>query len=115
MFSLTSIVSIYRSSPSQIFDISRILQATIGSKNPVDRFSFLLEEVNSLSVTVSSQGTQLAVLANDLLVTRCQMLEENCGRVNSDNLHHFIVLGCPFFPLTNTLQDQLRQQVYRFL
>ena len=37
------------------------------SPNPIDRFSFVIEEVNSISSVVSAQGAQLAVLSDQLL------------------------------------------------
>lgn len=81
------------------------------SKNPKDRFKFLLDEVNLLSTVVSSHGSQLSVLSDQMVVTRCQLYEDNCGRINQENLNRFMVMGAPYFPLSNDLQDKLKQQV----
>ena len=81
------------------------------SPDPLVRFNFLLEETNALSGIVASHGAQLAVLSDQLLVTRCQILEENCGRINSDNLHHFIIMGGPYLPLGSDIQARLKKQV----
>jgi len=82
------------------------------SSNPLERFSFVIEEVNTISGIVAAQGAQLSVLSDQLLVTRCQMHEEGCGRVNTDNLHHFMLMGVPYLPLGPDIQTRLKQQVF---
>ena len=64
-----------------------------------------------MSTVMASQGAEMVVLKDQVLLTRCQMLEETCGRINSDNLHHFMVMGAPYFPLSEGLQALLRDQV----
>ena len=81
------------------------------SKSPADRFSFMLEEVNTLSTVVAGQGAQMAVLNDQVMLTRCQMFEETAGRINSDNLSHFMVMGAPYLPLSEGLQERLHDQV----
>ena len=85
--------------------------STVTSKNPKDRFGFLLDEVTALSTVVSGHGAQLSVLNDQMVVTRCQLYEDNCGRVNTENLSHFMVMGAPYYPLTNEIQTTLKQQV----
>ena len=70
-----------------------------------------MDEFNSLSAVVTGQGAELAILNDQVMVTRCQMYEENCGRVNVDNLNHFMVMGAPYLPLCDGLQELLRKQV----
>ena len=81
------------------------------SKAPSDRFSFMLDEFNLLSAVVADQGAEMAILNDQVMLTRCQMFEETCGRVNTDNLNHFMVMGAPYLPLGEGLQDRLRKQV----
>ena len=83
----------------------------ISSKTPRDRFSFLLEEVNTLSTVVAGHGAQLSILNDQIMVTRCQMYEERCGRINQDNLDHFLIMGAPYYPLSEQLQALLKKQV----
>ena len=71
----------------------------------------MLEELNALSTVVASHGAEMAILNDQVMLTRCQMFEETCGRVNSDNLHHFMVMGAPYLPLSDGLQELLRKQV----
>ena len=97
-----------------LFIFSNVLE-TMTSPNPMDRFSFLMEDFNALSGIVSSHGAQLSVLTNQLLITRCQMHEESCGRVNTDNLHHFMLMGVPYLPLGTDIQTRLKQQVGTYL
>lgn len=88
------------------------MTATVqASKHPSDRFSFLLDEVNALSAVIAGQGAEMSILNDQVLLTRCQMFEESCGRVNTDNLNHFMVMGAPYLPLSDGLQDLLRSQV----
>ena len=82
------------------------------SSSPIDRFTFLSEEINSISGVVTAHGAQLAVLTDQLLVARCQMYEESCGRVNNDNLHHFMLMGVPYLALGQDIQARLKQQVF---
>ena len=84
------------------------------SKAPAERFTFMLDEFNALSAVVAGQGAEMAILNDQVMLTRCQMSEETCGRVNSDNLNHFMVMGAPYLPLSDGLQDQLRKQVISY-
>ena len=68
-------------------------------------------EVSSLSAVVSGHGAQLSVLSDQMIVTRCQMYEDNCGRINQENLNRFMIMGAPYFPLTENIQDTLKKQV----
>ena len=90
---------------------SRTVLATLLSKNPKDRFNLLLGEVSSLSAVVSGQGAQLSVLNDQMLITRCQMYEDTCGRINQENLSHFMVMGAPYYALAENIQDTLKKQV----
>ena len=89
----------------------RTTLTTLLSKNPKDRFNFLMGEVSSLSAVVSGHGAQLSVLSDQMIVTRCQMYEDNCGRINQENLNRFMIMGAPYFPLTENIQDTLKKQV----
>ena len=71
----------------------------------------MLDELNTLSTVVAGQGAEMAILNDQVMLTRCQMFEENCGRVNTDNLHHFMIMGAPYIPLCDGIQDLLRQKV----
>ena len=71
----------------------------------------MMEEINTLSTVVAGQGAEMAILNDQVMLTRCQMFEETCGRVNSDNLNHFMVMGAPYLPLSDGLQTLLRDQV----
>lgn len=84
---------------------------TLASKDPKDRFNFLVDEVSSLSTVVSGHGAQLSVLNDQMMVTRCQMYEESCGRINQDNLNRFLIMGAPYLPLSDNVQDLLKKQV----
>jgi len=77
----------------------------------MDRFCFLMEEFNALSSLVAGCTTQVSTLGDSLLLTRCQMYEETCGRINESNLSHFMVMGAPYLPLSENIQEQLKQKV----
>ena len=89
----------------------RLIDDARESGSSADRFSFLLEEVNALTGVVASHGAQLSVLSDELLTTRCQLLEETCGRINTDNLRHVIILGGPYLALGTDIQTRLKKQV----
>jgi len=80
------------------------------SKNPNDRFSFLLSELNDQSGALVSTLTKVAALEDKALISSCRFYEEMDGRINTDNLHHLMILGAPFLS-GDDLQDQLKQQV----
>ena len=84
---------------------------TLSSKNPQDRFTFLINEVGTLSTIVAGNSAQISILNDQMVVTRCQMYEDNCGRVNQDNLNRFLIMGAPYYPLSDNLQEQLKKQV----
>ena len=71
----------------------------------------MLDEFNALSAVVAGQGAEMAIMNDQVMLTRCQMFEETCGRINSDNLNHFMVMGAPYLPLSDGLQELLRKQV----
>lgn len=96
---------------ASINSIYRLMQAARTSKNPLDRFDFVLEEVNALSGLVSSYGSQLAILSDVQMVTQCRVFEEICGRVNESQLNHFMVMGAPSYPKSDSLQANLKKQV----
>jgi len=75
-----------------------------------DKFSFLVEEISSLSGVVACHGAQLSVLADELMVTRAAHAEEVDGRINFENLNHLIIIGGPFLD-GDDLQNRLKQQV----
>lgn len=81
------------------------------SKNPSTRFNFLNTEIATLSSVVSGYGGLLSVTIDSLLVTRCQVAEDHCGMVNSENQHRFLVFGAPYIKFGPTLQDLLKRQV----
>ena len=91
---------------------SRLTLTTLLSKNPQDRFTFLLNEIGSLSTVVAGHSSQISVLNDQMVVTRCQLYEDNCGRVNQDNLNRFLIMGAPYYPLSDNLQDLLKKQVF---
>ena len=68
-------------------------------------------EVAALSAVVSGQGTELSILKDQVMVTRCQMYEETCGRINQENLNRFMIMGARFHPLSDSMQDVLKKQV----
>ena len=84
----------------------------MSSSDPADRFSFLMSEINTVTGVLASHGAQISALSDQLLVTRCQILEENCGRINTDNLRHVMVIGGPYLPLGTDIQERLKKQVY---
>ena len=89
----------------------RLISDAKSSGSQVEQFSFLLEEVNAMSGIVASHGAQLSVLSDELLTTRCQLLEETCGRINTGNLRHVILIGAPYLPLGTDIQNRLKKQV----
>ena len=91
--------------------LNRLTSVAQASKTPSDRFTFLLDEFNVMSAVVASQGAQMDLINDQVMVTQCRMFEETCGRINSDNLNHFMVMGAPYFPICDGLQELLRKQV----
>jgi len=81
------------------------------SDSQADQFTYLVEENSALSTVVAGHEALLSVLRDDVLLTRCQMYEEGCGRINVDNLNRFLILGAPFIVFSAVLQDHLKQQV----
>jgi len=80
------------------------------SKDPADRFNFLVGEVNSLSGVVVSHGAQISMLTDELMATKASHAEEMDGRINTENLNHLMILGGPFIE-ADDLQARLVQQV----
>jgi len=74
----------------------------------------MMDEMSSLSVVVASHGAQLSILNDQMIVTRCQMYEDNCGRINQENLNRFLLMWAPSYPLTDQMQDLLKKQVNKF-
>jgi len=74
----------------------------------------LLEEFNNLSGIVAGCTVQVSSLHDQLMVTRCQLYEDTCGRINESNLSHIMVMGAPYFPVSANVQEQLKQQVTKF-
>jgi len=75
-----------------------------------DRFSFLIEEISSISTVVAGHGAQISALTNELVLTRAAHAEEMDGRINTDNLNRLVILGAPFLD-GDDLQAQLKQKV----
>ena len=93
----------------------RTILTAFQSKAPKDRFNFLMGEIGALSAVVSGQGTQLSVLNDQVTVTRCQVYEETCGRINYENLNHFMITGAQYHPLSDNMQEVLKKQVNFFV
>lgn len=90
----------------------RIIDQARKSKNPLDRFSFLVTELATVSGVANSAVAQLSALQDQVLVNACKFQEETDGRINTDNLDHLMVLGAPFLPSGDgDLQDRLKAQV----
>jgi len=73
----------------------------------------ILGEVASTSEVVCQHQHRIKTLEKSLLITKCEMLEEKEGRINSDASHHIIVKGkkIPFFERGEDLQAKLKAQV----
>jgi len=80
------------------------------TRSAADRFTFLVDEVNSLSGIVTAHGAQLSILSDELMYTRASHAEEMDGRINTENLNHLMILGGPFLEGDN-LSDRLKEQV----
>jgi len=76
----------------------------------MDRFSFIVDEINSLSGVVVSHGAQISALHDELMLTRASHAEEVDGRINTENLSHLMILGGPFLE-GDDLSARLKQQV----
>jgi len=63
-----------------------------------------------VSTVVASHGAQIAMLADELTLTRAAHAEEMDGRINVENLHRLMILGGPYLE-GEDLQDRLKQQV----
>jgi len=87
-----------------------MLTSLTTERSPSDRFSFLVEELNTLSGVVTSHGAQLSILSDELMVTRASHAEEVDGRINTENLNHLMILGGPFLE-GDDLSARLKQQV----
>jgi len=90
--------------------VYRLLLSLSTERSASDRFSFLVEELSTVSTIVASHGTQIAMLADELTLTRAAHAEEIDGRVNVENLHRLMILGGPYLEGAD-LQERLKQQV----
>lgn len=79
------------------------------------RFNYLTEEVSNLSSTITGVEVRQAALENQFLTSLCRSAEELCGRINFENLSNFVVIGGPYLPLSDSIQAQLKRQVYLFM
>jgi hypothetical protein len=55
---------------------------------------------------------RVGVLENQSRVKSCEFLEEKEGRINSDLLNRFVILGGPFVQAGPDMQDLLVKQVH---
>jgi len=84
------------------------------SRNPADRFSFFVDEISSMSGTVVAHSAQISMLMDELMYTKASQAEEYDGRINTENLHHLMILGGPFLE-GDGLQGRLVAQVLELI
>lgn len=88
----------------------------IGSgEDPSNTYEYTSSVVVALSATVASHQIQIKQLSDRLLLTACQHAEESCGRVNTDSLNRFVIIGAPYLEQSDQLQSRLKSQVCFFI
>jgi len=76
----------------------------------MDRFSFLITQINEQSGLIAGTLSKVSALEDGAMISTCRFYEEMDGRINSENLNHLMVLGCPYLT-GDDLQNRLKQQV----
>ncbi len=78
---------------------------------PDEQFAYLTEAIGVVSGQQSQSSFRLSLLENSNKVKTCRDHEEDEGRINTDLLNRFIIVGGPLIPAGDDLQDLLIPQV----
>lgn len=74
-------------------------------------FGYMSKQLVEVTSTLTAHETQIKILSDQLMLSKCQQAEETCGRINVDALNRFIIIGGPFLPQSDELQIKLKRQV----
>jgi hypothetical protein len=76
-----------------------------------DQFAHLSTAVSYISDQQVQTTYRVSILESKERAKACENLEEKEGRINSDLLNHFVLIGAPFVPAGPDMQAQLVSQV----